>query len=118
MSYINNQFELIISKFKTIDPYIEDSYLQYVELLLEGTVQLLIPQADDLILASVILYNDAISDIPVVMDYKITVDTVFDNLAIAETYIDLINNQIKVRFLFQDTKLKLFSRILEHLVVK
>ena len=73
-------------------------------MLLEGTVQLLIPQAEDLILASVTLYNDAISDIPVVMDYKITIDTVYANLAIAETYIDLVNNQIKVSFSFLDTK--------------
>ena len=74
----------------------EESYLQYAELLLDGTVQLLIPQAEDMILASVTLYNDALSDIPVVMDYRITVNTVVDHLAIAETYIDLINNEIKV----------------------
>jgi len=82
--------------FKTIDPYMEESYLQYAELLLDGTVQLLIPQAEDMILASVTLYNDALSDIPVVMDYRITVNTVVDHLAIAETYIDLVNNEIKV----------------------
>jgi len=81
--------------FKTIDPYMEESYLQYAELLLDGTVQLLIPQAEDMILASVTLYNDALSDIPVVMDYRITVNTVVDHLAIAETYIDLVNNEIK-----------------------
>ena len=46
----------------------ENSYLQYAELLLDGTVQLLIPQAEDLVLAAVTLYNDALSDIPVVMD--------------------------------------------------
>ena len=74
----------------------EESYLQYAELLLDGTVQLLIPQAEDMILASVTLYNDALSDIPVVMDYRITVNTVVDHLAIAETYIDLVNNEIKV----------------------
>ena len=71
--------------------------MQYAELLLDGTVQLLIPQAEDMILASVTLYNDALSDIPVVMDYRITVNTVIDHLAIAETYIDLVNNEIKVR---------------------
>jgi len=81
--------------FKTIEPYMENSYLQYTELLLDGTVQLLIPQAEDMILASVTLYNDALSDIPVAMDYRITVNTVIDHLAIAETYIDLVNNEIK-----------------------
>merc|ERR1712235_107842 len=80
---------------KTIKPYMENSYLQYSELLLDGTVQLLIPQAEDMILASVTLYNDALSDIPVAMDYRITVNTVIDHLAIAETYIDLVNNEIK-----------------------
>ena len=83
-------------QFKTIEPYMENSYLQYTELLLDGTVQLLIPQAEDMILASVTLYNDALSDIPVAMDYRITVNTVIDHLAIAETYIDLVNNEIKV----------------------
>ena len=81
----------------------EDSYLQYAELLLDGTVQLLIPQAEDMILASVTLYNDALSDLPVAMDYRITVNTVIDHLAIAETYIDLVNNEIKV-FYMKNTK--------------
>merc|ERR1711962_846951 len=81
--------------FKTIEPYMENSYLQYTELLLDGTVQLLIPQAEDLILAGVTLYNDALSDIPVAMDYRITMNTVIDHLAVAEVYITLANNEIK-----------------------
>jgi len=64
-------------------------------LLLDGTVQLLIPQAEDLILAGVTLYNDAFSDIPVAMDYRITMNTVIDHLAVAEVYINLANNEIK-----------------------
>ena len=75
----------------------KDSYLQYAELLLDGTVQILIPQAEDMIVASVTLYNDALSDIPVAMDYRITANTVIDHLAVAETYIDFANNEIKVR---------------------
>ena len=70
--------------------------MQYAELLLDGTIQLLIPQAEDLILASIAIYNDALSDIPVVMDYRITINTVVDYLAITKAYIDLVNNEVKV----------------------
>jgi len=80
---------------KTIEPYMENSYLQYAELLLDGTVQLLIPQAEDLVLAAVTLYNDALSDIPVAMDYRITANTVIDHIAVAEVYINLVNNELK-----------------------
>ena len=89
----------------------EESYLQYAELLLDGTVQLLIPQAEDMILASVTLYNDALSDIPVVMDYRITVNTVVDHLAIAETYIDLVNNEIKVGIFYLKNKKNGLKRV-------
>merc|ERR1711990_764847 len=91
-----NDFKNNVQNFmKTIAPYMENSYIQYAELFLDGTVQLLIPQAEDLVLAAVTLYNDALSDVPVAMDYRITVNTVIDHIAVAEVYINLVNNELK-----------------------
>ena len=106
--FSENQNITLYFQFKTIKPYMENSYFQYIELLLDGTVEILIPQAEDMIIASVTLYNDVLSDIPVVMDYKITVNTVIDHLAIVETYIDLVNNEIKVNILFWIREVELF----------
>lgn len=91
-SSFKNNFE---NYMEVLYPVLEDSYIKYAERLLDAINDVLIIQAEDFILASVNLYNSALSDIPVVMNYRIPINTVIDHLAAVEVFVDVVNNELK-----------------------